>query len=713
MAVIESDICTAEQQDLTQPQLYANQVLGQVAFNRRVLELARDKAMPLLERLKFLCISSSNLDEFFEVRVAALIQKVEAGSVQTDADGMLPADLLREVSATVHSFVDEQYQVLNDELLPAMRGQGINFLPRAEWSKQQCEWVEQYFIDELLPVLSPIGLDPAHPFPRILNKSLNFIVRLKGHDAFGRDAGYAIVQAPRSLARIVRLPAEETGGGDNDFVFLSSIIHANVESLFPGMQVLGCYQFRVTRNSHLFVDEEEVDDLLRALEGQLPSRRYGDAVRLEVAHNCPEKLIQHLLRQFEMDESALYTINGPVNLSRMMAVPELVDRPDLKFPGFVAQLPLFDSVTSKVLPNAGATGKADMFAAIREQDILLHHPYQSFAPVIDLLLQAAVDPEVQAIKQTLYRTGADSPVVDALVAAARAGKEVTVVIELRARFDEADNIGLAHTLEEAGAHVVYGVVGHKTHAKMMLVVRRERKGLREYVHLGTGNYHPGNARIYSDYSFFSCEKALCKDIQKMFLQLTSLGKPSAMKRVLDAPFNLANALLAMIKREAEHARAGRQGRIIAKMNALVDPVVIRALYAASQDGVQIDLIVRGMCSLRPGIPGVSEGIRVRSNLGRFLEHSRVYYFSNDGDDELFLSSADWMERNLYNRVEACFPVRSEELKRRLLQDLELFLADNCQSWVLQPDNSYRRNQPMKDETALSAQAQLLETFTKV
>ncbi|MDX1497378.1 MAG: polyphosphate kinase 1, partial [Salinisphaeraceae bacterium] len=496
---ISSAMNESAEVDLERPDLYFNRELSQVAFNRRVLELSKDQSLPLLERLKFLCISSSNLDEFFEVRVAALIQKVEAGSVQTDADNIAPTDLLRHVSEASHELVAEQYRVLNEEILPSLRAERVRFLRRSEWNRDQANWLRDYFHNELLPVLSPIGLDPAHPFPRILNKSLNFIVRLRGRDAFGRDVGQAIVQAPRALPRIVRLPEEVSGPGQ-DFVFLSSIIHAHVEALFPGMQVLGCYQFRVTRNSNLFVDEEEVDNLLRALEGELPARRYGDAVRLEVAHNCPRSLIDYLLQRFEMDEKALFAVNGPVNLSRLMALPDLIDRPDLKFPGITPHV-----------PRRLASGN-DLFEEIRAGDILLHHPYESFMPLIDLLRQAARDPGVLAIKQTLYRTGAESAVVDALVSAARAGKEVTVVVELRARFDEADNIGLAQRLEEAGAHVVYGVVGYKTHSKMLLIVRREGDSLRHYVHLGTGNYHPKTARLYTDYGLLTCNEEIGDDV---------------------------------------------------------------------------------------------------------------------------------------------------------------------------------------------------------
>ena len=684
-----------ESPSLESPELYINRELSLLEFNARVLEQAKDPDVPLLERLKFLCISSTNLDEFFEVRVAGVVQKAEMGSATTEADNIAPADLLKSISRRAHALVDDQYHTLNDELIPELEKAGIRFLRRSEWNDSQRRWLAEYFEEELLPVISPLGLDPAHPFPRILNKSLNFIVSLEGKDAFGRNSGYAIVQAPRALPRLIRLPPDKTGGGPHDFVFLSSVIHAHVEDLFPNMRATGCYQFRVTRNSDLFVDEEEVDDLLRAVAGELPSRRYGDAVRLEVAHNCPAHMTEYLLERFMLDADALYQVDGPVNVNRLMAILELVDRPELKYPPFTPRLP------AALGPNA------DLFGEIRRGDVLLHHPFDAFLPVIEFVRRAAADPKVLAIKQTLYRTGPDSAVVDALVAAAEAGKEVTVVVELRARFDEADNIALANRLQEAGAHVVYGVVGYKTHAKMTLIVRRESEGLRHYVHLGTGNYHPKTARLYTDYGLFTCDDVVGNDVHELFLQLTSLGKISGLEKLIDAPFQLHKAMLAKIEREAAHARAGRPARLIAKMNALVEPQTIRALYAASQAGVEIDLIVRGICCLRPGVPGVSDNIRVRSIVGRFLEHTRVFYFANDGDPELYLSSADWMDRNFFRRVETCFPVEDEALRARVQRDLDTYLADNCQAWELQSDGAYRHCRPQPGESQTAAQQQLL------
>ena len=556
---------------LREPELYLNRELSQLAFNWRVLEQAKDPATPLLERLKFLCIASTNLDEFFEIRVARLQEQVASSSVHAGPDNMGAQELLRQIAVEAHRLVDEQYRVWNEELIPALESEQIRFVRRGTWTPAQVDWVRHHFEHELLPVLTPMGLDPSHPFPRILNKSLNFLVTLQGNDAFGRRGGIAIVQAPRALPRLIHLP-KESANGPHDFVFLTSIIHAHVGDLFPGMQVTGCYQFRVTRNSELFVDEEEADDLLRALEGELAARRYGDTVRLEVADNCPPDLTNYLLRQFELEPDDLYIVNGPVNLNRLMAIIDMADRPELKYPAFTPGL-----------PRRLARSKS-LFEAIRQDDILLHHPFESFAPVIDFVRQAAADPHVLAIKQTLYRTGAESALVSALVSAARAGKEVTVVIELRARFDEEANISLATILQEAGAHVVYGVVGYKTHAKMVLVLRRERSRLRHYVHLGTGNYHARTARLYTDFGLFTCDDAIGEDVNKLFRQLTSLGRVTKLGKLLQSPFTLHAELLHKIAREAEHARAGKPARIVAKMNALVEPQIIQALYEASCAG---------------------------------------------------------------------------------------------------------------------------------
>ncbi|MCB1864773.1 MAG: polyphosphate kinase 1 [Chromatiales bacterium] len=684
-----------EARNLTSPDLYINRYDSLLEFNRRVMAYATDAATPLLERLKFLCITSSNLDEFFEIRVASLKQRVGSGNIYSP-DDRAPEELLRILCEKAHEIVAEQYRVLNDSLIPELAASGIVFLRRGEWAPDQELWLRTYFTEQVLPVLSPLGLDPSHPFPQIINKSLNFIVSLEGVDAFGRRSGKAIVHAPRALPRLIQIPAEICDKSKpHSFVFLSSIIHAFVDQLFPGMEPTGCYQFRVTRNSDLFVDEEEAEDLLHALEGELRSRRYGDAVRLEVADNCPDELIGYLRREFNLKAMDVYQVNGPVNLNRLIAIPDLVDMPELKYPGFRSSLP------------TGLAAAADIFQVLRRGPVLLHHPFESFAPVIDFVRQAARDPQVLAIKQTLYRTGPESAIVDALVDAARAGKEVTVVIELRARFDEEANIQLANRLQQAGALVVYGIVGYKCHAKMVLIVRREAGELRRYTHLGTGNYHPRTARLYTDYGLLTADQRIGGDVNRVFHQMTSLGKVSQLDRLLESPFTLFPWLLERIAAEAELAQAGKPAHIIFKINALIEPQAIQALYRASQAGVKIDLIVRSMCSLRPGIPGVSDNIRVRSVVGRFLEHTRVYCFGNGGEELVYLGSADLRERNLFQRVEVVFPVDDEAQRARVCEELQLYLADNTQAWELDADGAYRRVQPAADAQPVSAQATLL------
>jgi polyphosphate kinase len=680
--------------DLKAPQQYINRELSFLEFNQRVLDQAFDESVPLLERLKFLCISCSSLDEFFEIRVAGLKQLQELGGAQLAADGMSIPEQLAAIHDRATRLVADQYRCLNSLLLPALAAEGVPLLGATEWTPQHSAWLEQYFEREVEPVLSPLGLDPARPFPRIQNKSLNFIVRLEGKDAFNRDSELAIVQAPRSLPRVVPLPGE---GAIRACVLLSSIVQAFVHKLFTGIKVIGCYQFRVTRNSDLFVDEEEIDDLRRALEGELAHRRYGAAVRLETSSDCPSDMVKFLQAQFASNGLDTYPVAGPVNLNRLSAVYDLVQRPDLKYP-------IFTPGTPKRL-----VGATDLFAGIRQKDVLLHHPYQSFAPVMDFLRQAAADSQVLAIKQTLYRAGHDSPLVDALVAAAHAGKDVTVIVELRARFDEEANIELSNRLQEAGAHVMYGVVGYKTHAKLTLIVRREPGGIRRYCHLGTGNYHPRTARHYTDYGLFTCDDEIGQDVHELFLQLTSLTQTPKLNRLTQSPFGMHEMVLSKIAREAEHARAARAARIIVKMNALVDPQVIEALYRASCAGVKIDLIVRGVCCLRPGVPGVSENISVRSIVGRFLEHSRVFYFENGGEPDMFCASADWMERNFFRRVEVAFPIRRERHAERILRDLDFCLQDNCQAWKLQPDAGYVRIS-RGSERALSAQSELLAVY---
>jgi polyphosphate kinase len=581
-----------------------------------------------------------------------------------------------------------------------MAREGIRFIRRENWTDVQREWLKRYFEEQVEPTLSPISLDPARPFPRILNKSLNFIVGLEGIHAFGRPCRRAIVQAPRSLPRLIRLPPHLAGPDKNDFVFLSSVIHAFVDTLFVGMEITGCYQFRVTRNSDLYVDEEEMENLMRALEGQLAASRYGAAVRLEVAFRCPDELTRYLLDVFELDQDDIYRVDGPVNLDRLMTVYSECERNDLKYPPFT-------SGTQKCLRN-----NPDIFSLLRKQDVLLHHPFESFGTVLELVQAAAKDPAVVAIKMTLYRTIPDSRIVDYLVEGASAGKEVTVLVELRARFDEATNISLANRLQEAGAHVVYGIVGFKTHCKLTLIVRREQGKLTRYVHLGTGNYHPETTRMYTDYGLLTTNKEISDDVHQVFLQLTSMMQTPPLNRLLHAPFQLHESLLAMIDREAANASAGGNGHIVAKLNALVEPEIIRALYKASSAGVLVDLIVRGICCLRPGVPGISDNIRVRSIVGRFLEHSRIYYFYANGDEQVFCSSADWMDRNVFRRVEIAYPILDSESKARLIGDLDLYLSDNTNAWQLLPDGSYRRLSPRADERPLSAHDSLLEKLAE-
>jgi len=698
-ANIESTEITeiVEAVDLNDPALYFNRELSLLEFNDRVLAQAKNENLPLLERLNYLCISCSNLDEFYEVRVASVIQLAALDPLATMCDGLNAQEQLDAIAPKAHKLVDEQYRVLNELLIPQLAEQNIRFIRRHEWTAKQRDWLKTFFHEELLPILTPVGLDSAHPFPRILNKSLNFIISLTGKDAFGRNSGRAILQAPRALPRIVQLPSDETGSGEYDFVFLSSIIHAFVDQLFNGMTVKCCHQFRVTRNSDLFVDDDAIDDLLNAVEGELAMRNYGDEVRLEIDANCTEGTVQFLAARFGIAADQVFLVDGPVNLSRVQEISSLVDRPDLKFMPYKASIP------------AALSRNKNFFDTIKKQDILLHHPYESFTPVIDFIRQASADPDVLAIKQTLYRTSADSPVVNALLKAARAGKEVTVVIELRARFDEKANITLASKLQDAAVHVVYGVVGYKTHAKMCLVIRKEGKQFRDYVHLGTGNYHPNTARFYTDYGLFTSNKELCEDVRKVFWQLTSLGKVTKLHKLLQSPFTLHKGLVAKIEREIELSKKGVPAKIIFKVNSVVEGQIIQALYRASQAGVEVKLIVRGICSLRPGIEGVSDNIEVRSVIGRFLEHTRVYMFENGGSPEVYAASADIMNRNMFRRVEACFPIEHKALKARVLADLDLYLKDNAGSWIMQSDGSYVQNIP--EGEACQAQTVLMGQYS--
>jgi len=684
--------------DLTDPQLYISRELSLIEFNKRVLEQARDESNPLLERLRFLCISSTNQDEFFEIRVAGIKEKIKMGITSSGPDKISPQELLSLIRPKVLDLIQEQYEILNQQLLPSLREKNIRFIRRDEWSAAQVKWLHGFFNESLLPVLSPIGLDIAHPFPRIQNKSLCFIISLKGKDAFGRDSGKAVIQAPLSLPELIQLPVDIEGNGQNDYVFLSSIIHAFVDELFHGLKVVSMYQFRLTRNSDLIFDEDEVDDLINAMEGQLLSRRYGDVVRLEVDKDCSQDLVDFLKKTIGVSVDDIYLDDGPVNLNRFVTVCNMDGRSDLKFPPYAAKVP------SKFSTNP------DYFKVLNRSDVLLHHPFESFTPFVDFLLQAAKDANVLAIKQTLYRTGSNSSVVDALVSAAQRGKEVTVVIEIRARFDEADNINLADRLQRAGVQVVYGVVGFKTHVKMAMVVRREGRQLKRYVHLGTGNYHPQTTKIYTDYGLFTSDKAIGEDVHNVFMQLTSLGKVPKLHKLLQSPFTMHNAIIDKIEREATFASKGKPARIVAKMNSLIEPKVIEALYKASIAGVQIELIVRGMCRLRPGMPGISDNIQVRSIVGRYLEHTRVMYFQNDDNPDVLCSSADWMERNFFQRVEICFPIESKKLSALIIEQLNCYLSDNTHTWLLQEDGRYQKVDIKKGESAYSVQNALMENL---
>ncbi len=675
-----------------------NRELSLLDFNRRVLALAGDRGVPLLERLRFLCIVGSNLDEFFEIRVAGVKEQLRARL----APPGLTLPELRELAVRLgdeaRALIARQYAVLNDEVLPALADAGVRLIRRTEFTRKERQWAARYFAQEVRPLLTPIGLDPAHPFPQVVNKSLNFVVELSGKDAFGRSTGIAIVKAPRVLPRVIRIPPEVSGDA-HAFVMLSSVLHAHLAEMFPGREVVAYSQFRVTRDADLWIDEEEVKNLRQALQGELPQRQFGSAVRLEVAAECPSTLARFLLGQFGLADEDLYRCDGPVNIARLASLVDQVDIAALKYEPFVPGLP------------ARLSAAPDILSAIRAQDILLHHPYQSFEPVVDFIRSAAEDEDVAAIKQTVYRTGVNSVLMDALVEAARRGKEVTVVVELMARFDEQANMNWAERLERAGAQVVYGVFGLKTHAKLALVIRRERdrrgrSRLVPYAHLGTGNYHPRTTTLYTDFGLLTADPALCADVNEVFLHITSLARAGRMRKLLLAPFTMHRRILEMIRREIRHAREGRPARIVAKMNALVEEGVIRALYAASAAGVSIDLIVRGACALRPGVPGVSENIRVRSVLGRFLEHHRVWCFGNGGTPDVWLSSADWMGRNLFRRVEVAFPIRDPELRKRVIEEgLAVYLADNRDAWALDAKGMWARVRSRGKPR--SAQAELL------
>ena len=686
------------------PSSYINRDLSLLQFHLRVLAQAASPRHPLLERLFFLIIFSSNMDEFFEIRVAGIMQKLNMGDVSTSAHGMRPIEVLREISAVTHKAISEQYRILNEDILPALAQEDIRYLKRDELTPEQSAWMKQYFTEQVSPVLTPISIDPAHPFPRLVNKSLNFIATLEGKDAFGRDINLAIVPAPRSLPRVIRLPDELTGGKEHH-VMLSAVFHEHIGELFPGMNVTGCHQFRLTRNADLDL-AEDVDDIAKALEGELENRRFGDKVRLEVTTDCPAPISDYLLNEFELHDNQLYRVNGPVNLTRLLF--------DFNIPALRYQ-PFTHVVPKPFRREVDKLDKAtSMFAAMRKSDVLVHHPFHAFSPIINLLWQAASDPKVLAIKQTLYRSGTNSEIVKALAAAARNGKEVTAVIELRARFDEASNIAVANYLQEAGAVVVYGIVGYKTHAKLMLIIRRENDKIRRYVHLGTGNYHAANAKVYTDYGLFSADPDISEDVHKIFQELTGMGKPANLKKLLHAPFTLHEKLMSFIDDEIAQAKAGKRAHIIIKVNALTERRLIDKLYDASQAGVKIELILRSMCCLRPQVKDLSENITVRSVIGRFLEHTRIYYFYNAGYERLYCGSADWMDRNLFHRVEVAFPIEDKKLFKQIYQDgLINYLHDNTQAWTLDGNGVWQQLQPAADETPHIAQEHLLKVINGV
>src|SRR6266700_1745033 len=672
------------------PQNFINRELSWLEFNRRVLEEAQDPTQPLIERVKFLTIFSSNLDEFFEIRVAGIKQQIKSETSDIGPDGLSPTDTFDRIQKTVRRLVATQCALWKNELLPELAKNGIYVREMAELSPKRAAWAHRYFQQEVLPMLTPLAVDASHPFPHLLNRSHNLLVRAKLQR--GGEPLHAIVQVPRAVSRLIALPRGKEADEPWDYIYLASLIKQHISELFPGLILDGVHAFRVTRNSDLYIDEEEAENLLRTIEQELRRSSRGNAVRLEIEADCPKDFRDLLLEFFNLTEADVYKLDGPLSMTHLMplvtndAFANLRDRP-------------FQPACVPALPP-----HVNIFEVMRRQDVLLHHPYESFDPVVELIEEAAQDPQVLAIKSTLYRTNGDSPIVQALMNAAAAGKQVTALVELRARFDEAANIQWARQLEEAGAHVVYGVVGLKTHCKALLIVRRDADRLRHYVHLGTGNYHPRTARIYTDFSLVTCEPQLTEEVSVVFNTLTGLAGYPGLKKLLVAPFDLQKRLIGLIERERDHALAGKPARIIAKLNHLVDQETIEKLYEASCADVPIDLIVRGICSLRPKIPGLSENIRVFSIVGRFLEHSRIYYFENAGQREVYLSSADWMPRNFFRRVEIAFPVEQPPLRDRIIDEvLPKFLHDRVKARELQPDGSYRRLKPEGKEPREQAQ----------
>jgi polyphosphate kinase len=655
------------------PLLYNNRELSLLEYNQRVLEEAQDPSNPLLERLRFLCFVASNLDAFFEVRVAGLKQQRQSNIGASGPDGMSPGEQLTAISARVRKTLADMYGLWHKELIPALAANNIFFLRHDELTPEEKRYYAKYFENSVYPVLTPLAVDPVHPFPQLLNKSLNVAVELDGETL---STHLALVQVPRILPRLLLYNTREKGVYRH--IFIGNLIQGHVASLFHGVKVKGAYQFRVTRNSDLYLDEEETDNLLKTIELELRKRSRGDAVRLEIQKDCPRHVADQLLQTFGLDEDDLYEVDGPINFLRLMPVIAEVDRPDLKFRPFV---PLIVTASQH---------EEDIFSQIRRRPILLHHPYESFETVLDFIEQAAEDPNVLAIKQTLYRTGGDSPIATSLAEAAQSGKQVTVVIELKARFEEAANIKWARLLQEAGVHVVYGIANLMTRAKLALVVRREEDGIRRYLHLGTGNYNPSTAKLYEDFGLLTCDPELTDDAAELFNWLTGVSVFPDLKKIKAAPKALHDFVLAMIQREINHAKSGKPTAIFCKVNALIDEEVIKALYSASQAGVKINLMVRGVCCLRPGVPGVSDNVVVRSIVGRFLEHSRIYRFENGGQPEIYLASADWTARNFFRRVEVCFPVEDADLRQRVNQIVETYWNDNVKAREQTTESTYVR-----------------------
>jgi polyphosphate kinase len=672
---------------------FLSRELSWLEFNQRVLNEALNPANPLLERVKFFTITSSNLDEFFEVRVAGIKQQIESDVVQRGIDGRTATETFRAIRKRVDEMIGQQFKCWREELVPQLAKNCIHFLDLDTLSPEQTAWIEKYYRAQVRPVLTPLGIDPSHPFPQLLNKSLNIVVQLDIERNGELQRRLAVVQVPRVLPRLVKLPGEEDR---LDYIFMGQLIGHYLADLFPGTTILGFWHFRVTRNSELYIDEEDVGNLLKAVENELHNRRRGAAVRLEVDKNCPPEIYQSLLETLDLAEEDLYIIDGPLNPIRMMAIYEGDHSPELRDKTYVA-------------PTAAAFRDAtDLFAVIRQRDVLLHHPYESFGSVVDFLEQAARDPNVLAIKQTLYRTGGDPRIVGALMKAVRNGKQVTAVTELKARFDEANNILWARRLEEAGVHVVYGIVNHKVHCKVTLVVRKDDDGLRRYLHLGTGNYNPGTARVYTDLSLFTANPDFGEDATNLFNLLTGICQFQGARKLLISPFTVHETIMAMIRRETENAAAKKPARIIAKMNSLVDQEVIEALYRASQAGVKVDLIVRGVCCLRPGLAGVSENITVRSIVGRFLEHSRIFYFENSGQVKIFVGSADWMPRNFFRRIEVVFPIEDPALRDRIAtQILATQLADTAKASLLNSEGAYHRPPVRKESELRNSQSEFM------